>query len=258
MNEISIDHRNMCKNMIARLLVGSVQCDPGCAVKHAQQQVKEKYGWEISYHKAWHGLKRARENVYGTWESSVRMLPKYMGALHKWNPGTVVEWVHREVDVRGIRTLFYMFWAFKPCVEGPRRRDVLTQQYTHRSQDVLAGAVDVTLSKKSGASAFWKLVQTRGLHHPRVVYYLHVMGLHGVYSCRSIKVDNHWITALVERWCPETHTIHFPFGEATITLQDVACIWGLPIDGYPVTGLDPDLKGEELQDYCYQLLGFRR
>ena len=44
------------------------------------------------------------------------------------------------------------------------------------------------------------------------------------------------ITCLVERWRPETHTFHVPVGEMTITLQDVAVILGLCIDGPAVTG----------------------
>lgn len=44
------------------------------------------------------------------------------------------------------------------------------------------------------------------------------------------------LTALVDRWRPETHTFHLPSGEMTITLQDVAMILGLPIIGHAVTG----------------------
>jgi Plant mobile domain len=29
-------------------------------------------------------------------------------------------------------------------------------------------------------------------------------------------------------------------GEMTITLQDVACLWGLPVNGIPVTGISDD------------------
>ncbi|CAM0885012.1 unnamed protein product [Alopecurus aequalis] len=39
------------------------------------------------------------------------------------------------------------------------------------------------------------------------------------------------VTALVDRWRPETHTFHLPCGEMTITLQDVSMITALPISG---------------------------
>ncbi|KAK5832072.1 hypothetical protein PVK06_015872 [Gossypium arboreum] len=44
------------------------------------------------------------------------------------------------------------------------------------------------------------------------------------------------ISALVERWRPETHTFHLPCGKCIITLEDVAVQLGLPIDGNMVTG----------------------
>jgi hypothetical protein len=42
------------------------------------------------------------------------------------------------------------------------------------------------------------------------------------------------ITALVDRWRPETHSFHLPCGEMTVTLQDVSMILALPIRGQPV------------------------
>ena len=42
------------------------------------------------------------------------------------------------------------------------------------------------------------------------------------------------ITAFIERWRPETHTFHFSFGEATITLEDVHHILGLRTTGRPL------------------------
>nr|AAN04209.1 Putative retroelement [Oryza sativa Japonica Group]ABG65916.1 transposon protein, putative, Mutator sub-class [Oryza sativa Japonica Group] len=44
------------------------------------------------------------------------------------------------------------------------------------------------------------------------------------------------LTALVDRWRPETHSFHLPSGEMTITLQDVAMILALPLQGHAVTG----------------------
>jgi hypothetical protein len=43
------------------------------------------------------------------------------------------------------------------------------------------------------------------------------------------------ITAMVDRWRPETHSFHLPCGEMTVTLEDMGMILGLPIRGRPVT-----------------------
>lgn len=48
------------------------------------------------------------------------------------------------------------------------------------------------------------------------------------------KLDPCLLTALVDRWRPETHTFHFRWGEMTPTLQDVSMITGLPLRGVPL------------------------
>jgi hypothetical protein len=50
-------------------------------------------------------------------------------------------------------------------------------------------------------------------------------------------MDSTALKALVDRWCPATHTFHLLCGEITVMLQDVAMILGLPIDGAPVSGM---------------------
>ena len=49
-----------------------------------------------------------------------------------------------------------------------------------------------------------------------------------------VQLDRSLLTALVDRWRPETHTFHLPCGEMTPTLQDVAYLFGLPIVGEAV------------------------
>jgi hypothetical protein len=44
-------------------------------------------------------------------------------------------------------------------------------------------------------------------------------------------IDHGQICAFVERWHEETLSFHLPFGEMTVTLDDVSCLLHLPIDG---------------------------
>ena len=94
--------------------------------------------------------------------------------------------------------------------------------------------------------------------HPldhRVLQYLLRAGFYGVYRIGHIRLDHALITALVERWRTETHTFHFPIGEATVTLQDVSVLYGLRIDGRAVTGVDPSIATEQWIALCAELLG---
>ncbi|KAI3459879.1 hypothetical protein Pfo_016542 [Paulownia fortunei] len=86
---------------------------------------------------------------------------------------------------------------------------------------------------------------------------LYDMEFYGIYRCGHFDMNFYLITTLFERWRPETHTFHFRIGEVILTLQDVAVIWGLPIDGQPVIGVDPRRSIEQWQDYCHHYLGFR-
>ncbi|KAL8549411.1 hypothetical protein ACS0TY_008300 [Phlomoides rotata] len=124
-------HQNLCKNLLAGDMESLVQVDPTYDVKYVIEHVNSKYNHTISYQKTWQALKRARENVYGTWESSCQFLPKYMGALQRYNPGTIVEWRHKDT-VNGVCTLGYEFWAYRPCIEAFKHYcKILTIYGTH-------------------------------------------------------------------------------------------------------------------------------
>ncbi|XP_057969475.1 protein MAINTENANCE OF MERISTEMS-like [Malania oleifera] len=81
-----------------------------------------------------------------------------------------------------------------------------------------------------------RTLETMWHAHPRSIPWIQRAGFYPFYQIRYIRLDHHLISALLERWRPETHTFHFPCGEAMITLQDVAIITRLPIDGDVVTG----------------------
>ncbi|XP_073153139.1 uncharacterized protein [Henckelia pumila] len=115
---VDIDHYNLNSDMVAETLLGIVSCDPSYEIKYIMDTVKDKYGYKISYTKVWLSLKRVVEIVYGTWESSVQLLPKYMCALCKYNPRIVVEWKHIRSNKESMKTLNYVFWALRPSIDG--------------------------------------------------------------------------------------------------------------------------------------------
>ncbi|MFQ6633744.1 hypothetical protein Gotur_012246 [Gossypium turneri] len=67
--------------------------------------------------------------------------------------------------------------------------------------------------------------------------YLEQAGFGSAALIRTFDLRYDLISTLVERWRSETHTFHFPCGECTVTLEDVALQLGLPIDGSPVMGV---------------------
>ena len=70
----------------------------------------------------------------------------------------------------------------------------------------------------------------------RVIDIIKLVGLEGLFRAPSREIDHGLISALVERWRPETHTFHLSHGEMSITLQDVKVILGLLIDGEVLVG----------------------
>ncbi|XP_017416446.1 protein MAIN-LIKE 1-like [Vigna angularis] len=80
---------------------------------------------------------------------------------------------------------------------------------------------------------------------------LQAAGFTHILKASNMEINHQLVTALVERWRIETHTFHFPLGESTITLEDVALQLGLPIEGHDVTGI----SSGPLTCFCQQLLG---
>ncbi|XP_073116209.1 serine/threonine-protein phosphatase 7 long form homolog [Elaeis guineensis] len=142
--------------------------------------------------------------------------------------------------------------AYDPRYPDPRDSSILTLQEHHRSQTILDGGESRHLRLRRSDADFWRTEDIPD----RVLDYLRYLRFYGVYRIGRIQMDVGLITAMLERWRPETHTFHLPFGEATISLQDVSILTGLPVDGDPVTGVDPTLTIPEWQALCLRLLGF--
>ncbi|XP_057418269.1 uncharacterized protein LOC130712453 [Lotus japonicus] len=99
-----------------------------------------------------------------------------------------------------------------------------------------------------------KLVESSLLaSYPLVRERLERSTLYGILECSYTSIDRGTISAFVERWHPETCSFHMPFGEMTVTLDDVSCLLHLPIYGRFFT--PPALTRSEVADMCVRLLG---
>ena len=86
--------------------------------------VRQEFGYTIRYRKAWLPKQWALEQVYGNWEESYNILPKYLQALQIFVPGTIV----RIQTIPALdesnqpipnKVIFHrLFWSFKACIDA--------------------------------------------------------------------------------------------------------------------------------------------
>jgi hypothetical protein len=68
-------------------------------------------------------------------------------------------------------------------------------------------------------------------------------------------MDGPLLSALVDRWRPETHSFDLPCGEMIVSLQDTSMIVGLPLEGLPVSGI---IQSAEWRDMVELQIGVRQ
>ncbi|KAL9670406.1 hypothetical protein QQ045_007957 [Rhodiola kirilowii] len=131
---------------------------------------------------------------------------------------------------------------------GQIDNSVLRQQITHRTEAIW----NLELDTKGKANIPLKIYKWGALPlDHQIRYYVVAAGFYPWAQVCDVKTDPSLLTAVIEKWRLETHTFHFNEGEATITLQDVSLLTGLPVEGEPVTG-----KAQlTFNKVCVRLLG---
>ncbi|XP_057522716.1 protein MAIN-LIKE 2 isoform X2 [Amaranthus tricolor] len=120
-------------------------------------------------------------------------------------------------------------YAFNP---GPLDDSVLYDQEKHVSTAIWEGQERGALRCHEHTSKLDQWILT-----PKQIDLIERAGFGYLRFIPAISLDNPLISALVERWRRETNTFHLTVGEMTITLEDVAYLLGLAIDGEPVIGV---------------------
>ncbi|XP_070045475.1 serine/threonine-protein phosphatase 7 long form homolog [Nicotiana tomentosiformis] len=120
-----------------------------------------------------------------------------------------------------------------PLHPGPASLELLLLQGDHKSSHIWEGQLLAQTFRARRVDDMWAFLKDRALH-PRIVRRLQNMGFYRIVEIGRLQLNWSLITALIERWRPETHIFYLPIGEATIMLQDVEVMYGLLVDGHPV------------------------
>ena len=141
--------------------------------------------------------------------------------------------VHVNVHVNGCLMLISCsIFRMEDILPGPVSQEVILDNSYHVSADVWDGVdrgpLECICGNRSMRSWFLSDAQKE---------ILHAIGF-GVFANPKLilQTDARLVTALVERWRPETNTFFMRQGEMTVTLEDVGYILGLPIHGRPLVG----------------------
>ncbi|XP_060178675.1 protein MAIN-LIKE 2-like [Lycium barbarum] len=136
-------------------------------------------------------------------------------------------------------------------------RPKVTQQ--HRSQAVWDGKLtgqNTCLTIRRANHEFWNHVRHYPLHN-RILNYFERCGFGGVLAVGNVQYDEGILTALIERWRPETYTFHMQTGEYVITLQNVEVLYGIPVDGHPLVQKNvKNITKSTWRELMYDLTGW--
>jgi len=98
-----------------------VKENPSIPIKSLVAEIKNRFGYSVSYDKAWNGKQKALAKEFGDWEESYNELPRWYQAVQESNLGTIIQYTGPSVLVKPHPSCYIMervFWSFGPCIQG--------------------------------------------------------------------------------------------------------------------------------------------
>nr|XP_027187867.1 protein MAIN-LIKE 1-like [Cicer arietinum] len=114
---------------------------------------------------------------------------------------------------------------------GPYDLSVLTDYEHHIAINVWNGQERRALKVVSNGKKQDKFIDIRYHLPAQIDHWINISGLRPLRRCSLHMIDGNMISAFAERWHAETSSFHQPFGEMTITLDDVRGLLSIPCTG---------------------------
>nr|XP_016460550.1 PREDICTED: serine/threonine-protein phosphatase 7 long form homolog [Nicotiana tabacum] len=145
-----------------------------------------------------------------------------------------------------------------PVHPGLASLDLLLLQANHRSSYIQDGQCLSHTFRTRRIDDMWEFIKDHTLH-PRIVRRLHDIGFYKIIEIVLLKFNWALITTMIEQWKLEMNTFHLPISEATITLENVEVLFGLPVDRLPVAYPHAlrDYRGLHYLHMLQRLTGFQ-
>ncbi|XP_022154586.1 uncharacterized protein LOC111021813 [Momordica charantia] len=131
-SEFNQSHCQLDSNMISREFCDAVRANTSTSIATHQDLIKEKFGYHVPYERVWEGKTNVLARIFGDWDESYQLLPKWMYMPKHTNLGTIVEWKIRNYGKPGHDILHSIFWSFGPCIAAFQKlRPVIQIDGTH-------------------------------------------------------------------------------------------------------------------------------
>jgi hypothetical protein len=108
--------RNATKFWVCEQVKDWLVEDASVGAKELVRRIKDKHKVKVPYRRVYDGMKLAKKQLFGSWESSFDNLFRFKAEVESCSPGSWVIIDHHEVEEKN--RFHMLFFAMKPCVDG--------------------------------------------------------------------------------------------------------------------------------------------
>ncbi|KAK5775595.1 hypothetical protein PVK06_043501 [Gossypium arboreum] len=117
---VSQDHPKMDSDMIASLILPTLNADPKTSVSVLIANIRSQLKYTPSYRKVWIAKQKALEKMHGRWDASYNEVWQWCRVLERYVPSCITDLettpaYYNDRLLNGCQVFKRLFWSFKQC-----------------------------------------------------------------------------------------------------------------------------------------------